>query len=290
MWFEQFVPAPRRLPDIPMRLGDCVRAFRSGTIRIDVHVRAGKGWQKVNALRFEDGDDAQDPGTIAMLVMACAEYHAGMARAPGKYRAMLWRYVGGELERRKAAFDVTLPHPARLPRSGRARPRARSPRDVQRTALETRMLLEELPAHDAYPSFEPLTVARPTRPTVLDRVQRVLAGMAERFDGALTHGTAGDIDQADFEIRWEVATLCTQEDGDLWTAIAPTIDACLDRLRTETLANRRAMGSVESPGSATTTRAQAPTDESASASAAERKEGAPPCSGDAPSPGKDSGA
>ncbi len=141
MWFEHFVPIPRRLPEIPMRLEHCVRVFRSGTIRIDVHVRAGKGWQKINALCFEAGDEQQEPGTIAMWVKACAEHHARMLRAPGTYRAMLWRYVGVELERRKAAFDVTLQPPARPLRS---RPRARSPRDIRRTALETRMLLEEL--------------------------------------------------------------------------------------------------------------------------------------------------
>lgn len=277
MWFEHLVPTPRELPDVPMRLGDCVRVYRSGAVRIDVHVRAGKGWRKLDALHLEDGDEDVDPRTIAGWVRVCAEHHAALANTPGKYRAMVWRYFGGELERRKAAFDVTLTPPAPPPRPERPRARERCSRGVRRTLLETRMMLEEITAMG-----EPLPFAprRDPRATVLERVMRELAGMAERFDEALTSGTVDDIDRTDFQIRWDVALLRGQEDGDIWTAMAPTIDACLDERRKGALAKRKAEADVGSPA---TTAAGTPTEAHASEPGAGSTEGAPPSSGDAPS-------
>jgi hypothetical protein len=163
MWFEHTIPAPERLPDVPIRLGDCIGAFLSGTTtRIDVHVRAGTGWQKVNAVHLEQGDVTADPQRLAAIVKVCADHHAAETNAAGQYRAMIWRYCGGELERRKAAFDVALPRPAPPPRRRRPPARARSPRDLRRTVL----------AAGAPLPFDPL---RAPRTTALDRMMRELA-------------------------------------------------------------------------------------------------------------------
>ena len=144
-------------------------------------------------------------------------------------------------------------------------------------------MLEEIMAAGAPLPFAP---RRASQATVLDRVMHELAGMAERFEGALTSGTVDDIYRTDVQIRWEVALLRAQGDGDLWTAIAPTIDARLDELRRDALAKRKVAAAAEPPASAATTREGAPMEARASEPAAERTEGAPPVSDDAPSAGK----
>lgn len=292
MWFEHSVPAPARLPDAPMRLDDCVRAFRSGTIRIDVHVSAGKGWQKVNALRFEEGDDAEDPKQIAALVKACADHHATQANAAGKYRAMVWRYFGGELERRKAAFAVELPRPEQRtpppPRHSPA-PQRRSRRDQWRKALETKLVLDEILAQPGEHCFDPFAALRPQPETLLERVHRELTEMAELYAEGERTGTADGIELAEIHILWKLALLRGQEDADLWTELAPTIEAGLVKLRKDALAQRTSTNDLEPPDAAATC-ADAPSAGRAGERDAERTEGAPPLIGDAPSAGKVGGS
>lgn len=307
MWFEHSVPAPERLPDVPMRLGDCIRGFLSGTTRIDVHVRAGKGWQKVNALRFTEGDDAEDPEQIAALVKACAEHHAAEAHAAGKYRAMVWRYFGGELERRKAAFAVELarpeqrmtppprrppPPPRRSRRDQRPRtlditrmldtlvsperrpppPPRRSRRDQWRKAIETKLVLDELLAQPAGVPFDPFADLRTPSETPLERVLREIADMAATFEEGQRIGTADGMGLAEMDIRWKLALLRGQEDADLWTELAPMIESGLAKLREEALTKRTTTTELEPP-SATAARAAAPNAGQANGPNAERTEG-----------------
>jgi hypothetical protein len=282
LWFEHSVPVPERSPDVPMRLGDCIRAFLSGATRIDVHVRAGTGWQKINALCFEEGDDAEDPERIAALVKACADHHAAQTNAAGRYRAMVWRYFGGELERHKAAFMVELASPQR-----RTQAQARhNRRDQWRKALETKLMLEEILAQPGDLHFDPFAALRSRPESLLERLHRELAEMAELYEEGASTGTADGIALAEIRILWKLALLRGQEDAEIWTEIAPTIEAGLANLRGEAPAKRTSTSDAEPPPDAATVRADAPSSGRAGDPNAESTEGAPPSSGDAPCSGK----
>lgn len=320
MWFEHSVPAPERLPDVPMRLGDCLRAFTSGTIRIDLHVRVGKGWRKINALRFVEGDDTQDPEQIAATIKACADHHAAEAHAPGQYRAMVWRYFGGELERRKAAFQVELARPERHtpPRPGRSappprrsrpleRPRTldvmrmldtlvgperrpartpqRGPHDQWRKALETRAMLDEILAQPDGVPFDPFAALRSLLETPLQRIRRELAEMSAIFEEGERSKAADGMDLAELHIHRKLAMLREQEDAAIWTELAPTIEAGLVTMREQALAKRTAATKLEPP-STTGASPAAPNAGQAGEPTVERDEGAPPSTDDAPSAGE----
>ena len=109
MRFTTDIQLPDIPPDTPYSL--CKRVGRNiaGLFRIVIQVDVGGSWRKFNELQFDaEPDDAAEVPIIEQLVAACANEHAG--GIPGRrYRALMWRKVGVEKERRVATFRSSKP-------------------------------------------------------------------------------------------------------------------------------------------------------------------------------------
>ena len=108
MRFATDIQLPDIPPDTPYSL--CKRVGRNiaGLFRIVLQVDVGGSWRKFNELQFDAEPDAADVPVIEQLVAACANEHAG-GIPDRRYRALLWRKVGVEKERRVATFRSSTP-------------------------------------------------------------------------------------------------------------------------------------------------------------------------------------
>ncbi|MCH9684612.1 MAG: hypothetical protein K0V04_24465 [Deltaproteobacteria bacterium] len=122
MRFDDPFTLPYEPPAVPWRLEQKIADSVEGAFRINLQVEQGGGWLKINALQLDEPLGGGDAPLLAALVVACAEKHAGW-RMEGRYRAIVWRKVGAERERRVTTFRVPESQPrTRRDRRGRSVP------------------------------------------------------------------------------------------------------------------------------------------------------------------------
>ncbi len=119
MRFDDPFTLPYEPPAVPWRLEQKIAESVEGAFRINLQVEQGAGWLKSNALQLDEPPAVGDAPMLAALVVACAERHAGW-RMEGRYRAIVWRKVGAERERRVTTFRVPESQP-RMRRDHRGR-------------------------------------------------------------------------------------------------------------------------------------------------------------------------
>ncbi len=123
MRLEHYSPLPSYRPRIPLRLREMLTAYLPNAERIDIQHHHGRGWSKFNAL-YPEGE--ADVDRVAEEIMSLGDSHAEHAERTGKYRALVWRRNGGELERRSVRFTSEYITPEQRMRAARWR-RAKDP-------------------------------------------------------------------------------------------------------------------------------------------------------------------
>lgn len=285
MKLKRPIPKPDLWPEVPPRLAEKIHAYFDRTVRIQIQVStAPRRWEEVNVVEVEaedlaelaelsDAERLEALRNVGELVKACAEAHAVAVGRSGKYRAAFVRKIG-ETDRRWATFPVDLQ------REVERRERLRRKRIQWSTngnpwadlVIAAQALIEQM-AEFNHRVMDQLLELRRVKRTQQDHVtMRLLFGELEAFyeEGLRMKAEAA---RAITEQRMEarIAAARSQMDSRQWEALAPVFDAVMVWVRDKLDAAQAAAGdAVEDE--------QAPD--------AERTEGAPPSSDDAPSAGK----
>jgi hypothetical protein len=283
MRFERPVPPPERMPHVPPRLAQQVERYLARTTRIEILACVEKRWERINVLHLDDEPVGAD--MVGALVKACADAHAVEVGHDGKYRAVLVRDVG-ELEHRRATFKVELE--AEAERKPQARPGWHPNPWVNLT--EYQRLFAELLVR-----FNDRAMDRVSRQRRMkeERGEAALRSLLHELFGLYQEGLTMQADAAievtELRVRQRLEQARAQADAQVWDAIEPVVAAAVSRFHEEFL---RVQGSE---GDAVALSDEQDADEqdaggdvidTADEQSAGRKEGAPPSSGDAPSPGK----
>ncbi|MCA9652551.1 MAG: hypothetical protein KC501_21725 [Myxococcales bacterium] len=97
---------PEQAPIVPERLAERITDWLPGATKIDVKIGERGGWRVINTIHL---DGNEEPSDVYTMVKACADHHVMETGEGAKYRALVWRMVGVEHERRRVTFYVRAP-------------------------------------------------------------------------------------------------------------------------------------------------------------------------------------
>jgi hypothetical protein len=268
---------------VPAHLGEALELHLDRTLRIEILASVDERWEQINVLQL-DGEPAM-AGDVGASVKECADAHAMAVGRSGKYRAILVRDVG-EPEQRSTTFEVDLE--LELQRLQRT-PILWSPSSNPWVNLVERYhalgeLMERLNDH----AMERLSKQRRIRRDGDEAVLRALMGeLVVLYQEGLRMQVDGAREVTEQRVQERLAQARAQLDAQIWETFAPLLEMAVARFW-EAFEQQRspgdAVGDADEQGSVSGAGGEAL--DAADERSAERGEGVPPSSGDAPSSGK----
>ncbi len=229
MWFENDILLPSEEPVVPPQLLERIESYCAGLVRIDVLVRDGKRWVKVNALRIERPVECEDAPKVAMLIKACADDHAEEVGVGNKYRAKLRRRLGPERERRVVTFDVETKVD-----QWRRKWRARFEEESDPLAMARMRRLEEVTAHNLRLIHR---LGRQQRRNAVDQGHFLegLFTLMSMYDQGLRMQEDARREQAEVQMQRVLAKLKAESSVRMWATIGPMIEGLVAQVRESAL-------------------------------------------------------
>jgi hypothetical protein len=278
MKLKRPIPHPDSWPTVPHRLAEKLQAYFERTERIEILLSTGpRRWEEVNVVYVDDepadvleglteAERLEALQRVGSLIKACADAHASEVERSGKYSAVLVRNVG-EKERRRATFEVDLEAEAEQRRQRKRIRWSRSDNPWVNLVEGSYTLAETMVRYNERAMDRVLEQRRIREAHDEVMLRMILSELVVICEDGLR--MQADAARAVTEQRMQerIARARAQLDARVWETLAPVLEMAMARFRQ---LFDRAHGS------------EGDADESES----ERKEGAPPSSGDAPSSGK----
>lgn len=275
MRLEHPIPHPAVLPSVPPRLAQRLAAYLDRTLRIEILVHvAGRQWEKVNILHLDDeptrtDDGPLDPAMVGAWVKACADAHAVAVGRDGKYRALLVRHIG-ERDHRMATFRVEWHAEAeQRQRTGIRWSTSKNPWVNLTIAQQAHMRsVAEYSERAVERVLEQRRIREEQDEAVLRTILSELAAVCAEGLRMQTDTARALVEE---RMRDHLATVQAQVDARIWETLAPVLELAVSAFGQRL---QQVRGAEEEPTAF------------AYGSDTQNTEGAPPSSGDAPSPGK----
>jgi len=95
---------PEEDPVVPEHLVERITDWFPYTCKVDIKRKQRSGWKVLTTVQLEGNEE---PSDLYTMIKAYADYDVGKRGEPGKYRALVWRLMPGEVwERRRVTFPV----------------------------------------------------------------------------------------------------------------------------------------------------------------------------------------
>lgn len=300
MRFDQPFPLPKHPPCIPPRLSEQIGRYLDRTHRIEIFVRgAGKRWEKLNVLHL-DGEPAEpevvaalvegsadEVRVVAALVKAAADDHAKGQCRSGKYHAILLGRIG-ERDKRHATFEVDLEAEARRAFQ-RTRIKWSRSSNGWVNLVEGAHALAELMVRYNHRVMDQLAEQQRIREERnVQTLTVILEEMLALYNAGLAMKAETARELTEQRVQEQLAQARAQLDARVWETFAPILEMAVARFGEMFEQQRNAAGdAVEPDGEHEAAVSDSGGEHEATGEPdAERDEGAPPSTGDAPSPGE----
>ena len=211
---------------VPPRLAERIEQFIDGVTRVDIQVRTGTGWEKVNAVHLEGAATPDDIPVLSALVKACADDHAEQEGHGSKYRALIRRRLGPVAERRVCTFTVETRDEQRR-RDFRDRyegkvcdtPIAASMRHVEMVALYNMGLIDCL-----------LRMQRRQQAST-GRTTRDLAQLMMLYHQGLQMKEEAQRELAEAKMQQVLETMQAKSSAKAWDVFGPVVEGLVEHVR-----------------------------------------------------------
>ena len=211
---------------VPAALVERIARFLEGIVRIDVLVREGKRWVKVNAVWLDRPATPDDVMALATRVKACADDHAEETGHGGKFRALMRRKLGPEKDRRTYTFDVETRAEQRWrermgPYEGKV---MATPDEASMRFLET-VVLHHMAIIDC------VIREHRRRQANAGRVMEQLGQLMAMYRQGLQMAEEAERELAEARMQQVLATMKAKSSAAMWEALGPVVETLVASVR-----------------------------------------------------------